>query len=55
MTDYAYADIFTYGLLDNVIASVFEGIMLSEASINWSLRFLFYQVFCLFTSAGTAP
>jgi len=54
MIDYAYAGISTSGLLGNALASAFAGIRLSAASINLTLRFLFFPVFCLFTSAGRA-
>jgi len=54
MIDYAYAGISTSGLLGNALASAFAGIRLSAASINLTLRFLFFPVFCLFTSVGRA-
>ena len=54
MIDYAYADISTCDLLDNAIASAFGGTRPSAASINSTPRFLFFPIFCLFTSAGRA-
>ena len=54
MIGYAYAGISTSGLLGNALASAFAGIRPSAASKDSTLRFLFFPVFCLFTSAGRA-